>query len=465
MKIPATRCILIFAPIFGFLQMPNLWLSDHKAQRPSLGEAVAQTSAGHARSHKIAQAQDWEAFDQDDPLFGKTTYFQSQGTLPNSSLLIAFSRRPNSNDIHKGVSLIFDSGREFRCPYVNPAPPGVVPPREIYVSWRIDEEPVHTQRYDCGNSGRCSQLHYRWRVLSVDREGYINRYHKVPEPFPHRPLWPEGFYGLPSIQFVSMLRKARLLYIGVADQCDNVSVEFDLRGLDEVMSVALNSSKPGKSPSSPPSPKVARPPHLPTWNLPSARKPHPASVSSISAQDVFSKVSPSVYVINAKLTEEGTRGRQTFAQGSAVAISRNEAITNCHVVARSADIVLLNGSTKSAALVVSADMPTDRCLLLVPGADLTPVANLREYSNLRIGETVFTVGAPLGLDKTLGHGLISGLRQDKGLKLIQITAPISRGSSGGGLFDDRGNLIGITTFALRDSQSLNFAIAASEYWR
>ena len=48
---------------------------------------------------------------------------------------------------------------------------------------------------------------------------------------------------------------------------------------------------------------------------------------------------------------------------------------------------------------------------------------------------------------------------------IQITAPVSEGSSGGGVFDDRGNLIGITTFTIKDAQNLNFAIAASQFWK
>jgi S1-C subfamily serine protease len=60
--------------------------------------------------------------------------------------------------------------------------------------------------------------------------------------------------------------------------------------------------------------------------------------------------------------------------------------------------------------------------------------------------------------------LLSGLRRMDGIEYVQITAPVSEGSSGGGLFDDRGNLIGVTTFTVRDSQSLNFAIAASEFW-
>ena len=61
---------------------------------------------------------------------------------------------------------------------------------------------------------------------------------------------------------------------------------------------------------------------------------------------------------------------------------------------------------------------------------------------------------------------MSGLRtpEDK-TEYIQISAPMSPGSSGGGLFDDRGNLIGVTTFTLKDSQNLNFAIAASQFFK
>jgi S1-C subfamily serine protease len=60
--------------------------------------------------------------------------------------------------------------------------------------------------------------------------------------------------------------------------------------------------------------------------------------------------------------------------------------------------------------------------------------------------------------------LISGLRAKDDIALIQTTAPISPGSSGGGLFDERGNLVGITTFLLQGGQQLNFAVAAESFW-
>jgi len=77
-----------------------------------------------------------------------------------------------------------------------------------------------------------------------------------------------------------------------------------------------------------------------------------------------------------------------------------------------------------------------------------------------VGERVYALGAPEGFDLTLSEGLISGLRRRGGTNVIQTTAPISHGSSGGGLFDLEGRLVGITTYYIEDGQSLNFAIAA-----
>ena len=61
--------------------------------------------------------------------------------------------------------------------------------------------------------------------------------------------------------------------------------------------------------------------------------------------------------------------------------------------------------------------------------------------------------------------MVSGLRTIKGIRYVQTSAPIAAGSSGGGLFDSSGNLVGVTTFHLRDAEGLNFAIAAEEYFR
>ena len=202
-------------------------------------------------------------------------------------------------------------------------------------------------------------------------------------------------------------------------------------------------------------------PVLPPWIVPS---PMPQRVlgATLTPSQLFKSVSPAVYTVAVL----GQSTQQVTSQGSAVAVSPKEAITNCHVVAQAKGIVLANAVATLRAEVVSADRNTDRCYLRVLDGELEPVAGFRDYDSLAVGEVVFTIGSPKGLVNTLGHGLLSGLRRSEGgAQYIQITAPVSEGSSGGGLFDDRGNLIGVTTFTIRDSQNLNFAIAASQYWR
>ena len=195
-------------------------------------------------------------------------------------------------------------------------------------------------------------------------------------------------------------------------------------------------------------------PDLPTWSV-AAPKPSGVMSRTLTPVQLFDKVSPAVYAVM-------MAGR---FRGSAVAVSSREAITNCHVVARAGAIVLVNAAATHNAALVAADSTTDRCYLRVQDGELEPVQGLRDYATLSVGETVFTIGSPKGMVNTLGNGLLSGLREMEGVEYAQITAPVSRGSSGGGLFDDRGNLIGVTTFTIQDSQNLNFAIAASQFWR
>jgi S1-C subfamily serine protease len=198
---------------------------------------------------------------------------------------------------------------------------------------------------------------------------------------------------------------------------------------------------------------------LPRWNVP-LPKPSQELQYALPPPLLFKTASPAVYAVLGKATALST------SQGSAVAVSLKEAITNCHVVARAKAITLANATTRLRAEVIAADRKTDRCYLRVLDGELVPVPGFRDYASLSVGEAVFTIGSPEGLINTLGDGLLSGLRRSEdGIEYVQITAPVSPGSSGGGVFDDRGNLIGITTFTVRDAQNLNFAIAASHFWR
>jgi S1-C subfamily serine protease len=84
--------------------------------------------------------------------------------------------------------------------------------------------------------------------------------------------------------------------------------------------------------------------------------------------------------------------------------------------------------------------------------------SLGDSDNVRVGEPIVVVSNPEGLEQTVSNGLISGIRELDGRKLFQITAPISEGSSGGPVFNERGEVIGVIVSSLESGQNLNFAV-------
>ena len=202
---------------------------------------------------------------------------------------------------------------------------------------------------------------------------------------------------------------------------------------------------------------------LPAWSGERPAMPALNAKQELSAQEIFRATSPSVYLVVAARSYDGLRERKG-SLGSGVAISSDQALTNCHVIEDYDLIALIDGEELLKAVVSRGHKQSDRCYLRVEGK-LRPIAAVRRTQELSVGERVYTIGNPSGLTKTLGEGIISGLRVKNGINLVQTTAQISRGSSGGALVDSRGALVGITTFLLRDAQNLNFAIAAEEYWR
>lgn len=203
---------------------------------------------------------------------------------------------------------------------------------------------------------------------------------------------------------------------------------------------------------------------MPDWRPLSTSLRRPPGRAKLGAEDVFATVGRSVYVVSAARNDDDLKARKGRF-GSAVAMDERTAVTNCHVIEDMAVVVLRQGNQTFRATPSAADMNGDRCLMTVSPARLTAVPGIRAWDDLRVGETVYTIGAPKGLEATLGQGLISGLRPIKATRYVQTTAPVAAGSSGGGLFDSAGNLVGVTTFHLRDADGLNFAIAAEDFFR
>jgi S1-C subfamily serine protease len=190
--------------------------------------------------------------------------------------------------------------------------------------------------------------------------------------------------------------------------------------------------------------------------------PSDIATHTLSAADLFEKVKNSVWLVIAANSSSSVR--DDTALGSAVAVSRNELVTNCHVIRNRPIIGLVQGTTILRARLSGGQRTQDRCVLITESS-LVSVSGVRPFHDLRVGERVYTIGSPRGFQRTLGEGIISGLRSLSDGNFVQTSAPISPGSSGGGLFDERGNLIGVTTLQAKDSQNLNFAISADAFWR
>jgi len=199
----------------------------------------------------------------------------------------------------------------------------------------------------------------------------------------------------------------------------------------------------------------------PEWK-PEGAAPAALSGNALDARELFQRLSPSVLTIEA-ITARGV------GQGSAVAVTTTEALTNCHVVEGALKIVAKHQKKELVAELKRADPASDRCAISVAEPVLVPIGGVRTSDSLQVGEPLYTIGAPSGFELTLADGILSGQRDAAGRSFVQTTAPISPGSSGGGLFDARGNLVGITTLVVvgaeRLNQALNFAIPADTYWK
>ncbi|MEA3432100.1 MAG: tetratricopeptide repeat protein [candidate division WOR-3 bacterium] len=186
-----------------------------------------------------------------------------------------------------------------------------------------------------------------------------------------------------------------------------------------------------------------------------------AAVSSILAQEnlpaIVKSIEPSTVVI-LTYDKEG----ENLAQGSGFFISNDgDVITNWHVFqgASLAEVKTADGHVYPVKEVLTEDIEGD---LIRVSVDIPPnvVRSLSvSISPLEVGERVVVIGSPLGLDQTVSDGIVSAVREIPAFgKIIQITAPVSPGSSGSPVVNMKGEVIGVATFQIIEEQNLNFAI-------
>jgi S1-C subfamily serine protease len=157
-------------------------------------------------------------------------------------------------------------------------------------------------------------------------------------------------------------------------------------------------------------------------------------------------------------------GKQFTASGSGFIISSDgTVVTNYHVIdgATSGKVTLNDGTKYDIVSVLGYAKPkelTDKDLAVIKiNASNLPVCNLGDSDKVQVGESVVAIGSPLGLPNVVSNGIVSKIWAEG---VIQITAPISHGNSGGPLFNMYGEVIGINTFTFAPlgGENINFAL-------
>lgn len=159
------------------------------------------------------------------------------------------------------------------------------------------------------------------------------------------------------------------------------------------------------------------------------------------------------------------------SQGSGVVISaQGHVVTNFHVVESSPYMATATIDTVSGELIkrelmlLGYDIRKDLALLQFKNTrdiSLQPLP-LGSIGGIVEGQRIVAIGSPRGLMNTISDGIVSGIRKFDSETYVQISAPISPGNSGGALLNMKGELIGLTTFKITESENLNFAISADD---
>lgn len=161
-----------------------------------------------------------------------------------------------------------------------------------------------------------------------------------------------------------------------------------------------------------------------------------------------------------------------LSQGSGFIVSSDgKVITNYHVIqgAASGEIRFHDGASYVIEGMVASNPDRDLVLLKIKTTSNDfRFLLLGDSDRVEVGEQVVAVGSPLGLEATVSPGFVSGVRDVNGLKLLQTTAPISPGNSGGPLINLAGEVVGVPTLSLTSvrraatvSQNLNFAVPSN----
>lgn len=187
--------------------------------------------------------------------------------------------------------------------------------------------------------------------------------------------------------------------------------------------------------------------------LPTTAQTEQAEQTS-SLEALAERVTKAVVLIDVRTASSSRQGSGFLIDSSGLIL------TNHHVIrdAQGARVKLASGDVYDRVRILAHDERRDIAVIQIEGFAL-PTLPLGNSDSVRIGAPVVLVGSPLGLENTISTGIVSGRRQEpEGFQLLQVTAPASRGSSGGAVLSTSGEVIGIAASQLLSGQNLNFAV-------
>jgi serine protease Do len=185
----------------------------------------------------------------------------------------------------------------------------------------------------------------------------------------------------------------------------------------------------------------------------------PRASVALDTRDIFKSAEPSVVVVLAS----DAKGEKN-SLGSGVLIAPLDIVTSCKVVEGLDDIVVTQGSTLRKGVLRYKDSERDLCQLhfedpLPSGKPAVVTA----ASTVEIGQEVFVISSPRGMDRTLNRAMVSGLQEMSGtnVRLMSMDKPFATDSVGGGVFDQEARLVGVITPQFRRADSASHAIPAA----
>lgn len=183
---------------------------------------------------------------------------------------------------------------------------------------------------------------------------------------------------------------------------------------------------------------------------------------------VVDAVGPAVVSVSVNIRSGGNESDQVGSGSGVVIAPDGYILTNDHVVhkATQLSVTLTNGTTLPATRV-GVDPATDLAVIRADGSGL-PYATIGESGSLRVGQLIIAIGNPFGFQSTVSTGVVSALgralrsRQGRLIEnIIQHTAPLNPGNSGGPLVDSRGRIVGINTAIIIMAQGIGFSIPSN----